>query len=437
MIVTAGLVCLFALLLIGMPVGFAMLVSGVVGLWLMGGPSLVAGYLGTTPLAAASSFELITVPMFVLMAELVILSGVADSLFSAAAIMVGRIPGGLGIATALAGAGFGAICGSSTASAATLSATSVPAMLERGYDTRMATGVVAISGTLAMLIPPSIALVLYAIIANQDIGALLIGGVLPGLLVTAAIAITVIALSRIHPGSAPAGRAYTAREKLASMIVAGPVVFLFLAVSGVIYFGVATPTEASAMGALGALVLCALHRKLTVRTLIKALTASAMTTCMIFMILMGAQVFGYFVTLTQVTQHLIGFVQGLGLPAAVVLVFVLALYFVLGCVMDQAAILILTVPILLPLMISLGFDPIWFGVVVIVMAEIGLDAAARAQRLRRGEIHPSRPLEEVVRRLWPHILAHIVTWLHIPSCMSPSAGGRTVDSGRLGRIVFF
>jgi TRAP-type C4-dicarboxylate transport system permease large subunit len=160
-----GLAALFAMLVIGVPVGFAMLISGSLGLWMMGGARMVAGYLSTTPLASTSSFELITVPMFLLMAELVILSGVATALFQAAATWVGRVRGGLGVATAMAGAGFGAICGSSTASAATLSATSVPAMLERGYDPKVATGVVAISGTLAMLIPPSIALVLYAIIA--------------------------------------------------------------------------------------------------------------------------------------------------------------------------------------------------------------------------------------------------------------------------------
>lgn len=423
MTVAIGLGCLFLLLFVGMPVGFAMLISGAVGLSMIGGPALVAGYLSTTPLASTSSFELITVPMFILMAELVILSGVANSLFAAAATWVGRVPGGLGIATAIAGAGFGAICGSSTASAATLSATSVPAMLERGYDSRMATGVVAISGTLAMLIPPSIALVLYAIVADQNIGALLIGGVLPGVLVTVTIALTVILLTKIHPGSAPGGRAFSMREKIASLKVAGPVVVLFIAVTGVIYLGVATPTEASALGAFGALCIAAWNRKLTAATLMRALTSSASTTCMIFLIIMGAQVFGYFVTLTQVTQSLILGVKDLGLPPTAVLLLVLALYFILGCIMDQAAILILTVPILLPLMLSLGFDPVWFGVVVIVMAEIGLVTPPLGLNVFVVSKYTGKPLEEVFAGVWPHILAHlaavallcifpqIVTWL--------------------------
>lgn len=403
-----GIIVLFALLAIGMPVGFAMLIAGALGLWLMGGTTLVVGYLSTTPLATTSAYELITVPMFILMAELVILSGVANSLFSAAAIWVGRVPGGLGIATAMAGAGFGAICGSSTASAATLSATSVPAMLERGYEPKMATGVVAISGTLAMLIPPSIALVLYAIIADQDIGQLLVGGVLPGLLVMVAIALTVYVLVLIRPSSAPGGPAYSMREKFRSLKVAGPVVFLFTMVTGVIYLGIATPTEASSLGALGALLLTIWQRKLNRRTLIQAVMASAATTCMIFMIIMGAKVFGYFFTLTRITQDLIGLVEALDLAPAMVLLIVLAIYFVLGCIMDQAAILILTVPVTLPLMMSLGYDPVWFGVVVIVMAEIGLVTPPLGLNAFVVSKYTKRPLEEVFTGLWPHILAHLI-----------------------------
>jgi tripartite ATP-independent transporter DctM subunit len=186
------------------------------------------------------------------------------------------------------------------------------------------------------------------------------------------------------------------------------VVVLFLAVSGVIYLGVATPTEASALGALGALCIAAWNRKLTPATLMRALTASASTTCMIFLILMGAQVFGYFVTLTQVTQLLILGVKDLGLPPVAVLVLVLALYFILGCIMDQAAILILTVPILLPLMLSLGFDPVWFGVVVVVMAEIGLVTPPLGLNVFVVSKYTGKPLEVVFAGVWPHILAHLV-----------------------------
>jgi tripartite ATP-independent transporter DctM subunit len=183
---------------------------------------------------------------------------------------------------------------------------------------------------------------------------------------------------------------------------------LFVAVTGVIYLGIATPTEASALGAFGALCIAAWNRKLTSATLMRALMASASTTCMIFLIIMGAQVFGYFVTLTQVTQSLILGVKDLGLPPTAVLVLVLALYFILGCIMDQAAILILTVPILLPLMMSLGFDPVWFGVVVIVMAEIGLVTPPLGLNVFVVSKYTGKPLEDVFAGVWPHILAHLV-----------------------------
>ena len=214
--ITFGItILLFILLTIGTPVAFSLITAGSIGLYLVGGWEAVTGVLSTTPLSSVASYELISVPMFLLMAEFVIMSGVADNLFKAAATWVGRVPGGLGMATALAGAGFGAISGSSTASAATLSSTTMPAMLKQGYEPKLAGGVVAISGTLAMLIPPSIALVLYGIIADVSIGALLIGGVIPGILVTFTIMATVWVLVTLDPKSAPRGRAYSMREKLA------------------------------------------------------------------------------------------------------------------------------------------------------------------------------------------------------------------------------
>ena len=255
MILPLVMVVLFVLLAIGTPVGFAMAGSGVLGLYLIGGMPMLTGILQTAPLSAVTSYELITIPMFLLMAEFVLVSGIADDLFKATAAWVGRVPGGLGMATALAGAGFGAICGTSTASAATLSATSLPAMLKQGYEPRMAAGVVAISGTLAMLIPPSVALVIYGLLAEVNIGALLIGGVIPGVLVTITIMATVWFLAWQDPSRAPAGPSVTLYEKFRMLRVVGPMLLLFGMVTGVIYSGIATPTEASALGAFGAFCL--------------------------------------------------------------------------------------------------------------------------------------------------------------------------------------
>ena len=406
---TAGtVVLLFALLAVGVPVGFALGIAGAVGLLAIGGPGMVLGILGTTSLSATASYELITVPMFLLMAEFVILSGVANDLFRSASIWVGRVPGGLGIATAIAGAGFGAISGSSTASAATLSATTIPEMIKQGYEPKMACGVVAISGTLAMLIPPSIALVLYGIIANVSVGKLLVGGIIPGILVTVTIALTVLALVLLDPRRAPLGRSYTLREKVGSLRVAGPMIVLFTAVTGVIYLGIATPTEAAGIGAFGAFVLALKAGAINWRSLREALVNSAGTACMIFMIILGAKVFGYFLALTQTTQQLVAAVGALGLPAWLVLVFILCIYLFLGCIMDQIAILILTVPIVLPVIIALGYDPVWFGVIVVVLAEVGMVTPPVGLNVFVVARYTGRPIEEIFRGVWPHVFAHLV-----------------------------
>ena len=428
--IASGIVfLLFLLLALGMPVAFSLATAGTLGLYLIGGLEALAGGGATTPLATAGTYELISVPMFILMAEFVILSGVADNLFKAAATWVGRVPGGLAMATALAGAGFGAISGSSTASAATLSSTTMPMMLKQGYDPKLAGGVVAISGTLAMLIPPSIALVLYGIIADVNIGQLLVGGVIPGILVTLTIIATVWVLVKLDPAAAPLGSAYSMREKFASLKVVGPMLALFMSVTGVIYTGIATPTEASGLGAFGAFLIALRERKVNRASLMKALTHAAHASCMIIMIIVCAKIFGYFFTLTQATQSIVQWVGALDVSRWVVMAFILFGFLVLGCVMDQVAILILTVPIVLPLVKALGFDPVWFGVIVIVVAEVGLVTPPVGLNVFVVSRYAKRPLQEIFAGVWPHVVSHllllivlvafpsIILWL--PSQMAP------------------
>jgi C4-dicarboxylate transporter DctM subunit len=420
---------MFCMLAIGMPVAFALAVSGCLGLYWVGGIDALVGIVTTTPLSTAGTYELISVPMFILMAEFVILSGVADNLFKAAATWVGRVPGGLAMATALAGAGFGAISGSSTASAATLSSTTIPAMLKQGYEPQLAGGVVAISGTLAMLIPPSIALVLYGIIADVSISQLLVGGVVPGLMVTVTIMLTVWFLVWQKPERAPLGNAYTMQEKFRSLKVVGPMLVLFMAVTGVIYTGIATPTEASGIGAFGAFALAMREGKINYQTLSKALMRAAQASCMIIMIIVCAKIFGYFFSLTQSTQMIVAWVAQQDMSRWVVIGLILFGYIVLGCLMDQIAILILTVPVVLPLIKALGFDPVWFGVIIIVTAEVGLVTPPVGLNVFVVSRYTGRPLKEVFAGVWPHVIAHLmliavfvafpgfITWL--PSTMNP------------------
>ncbi|MDP0929642.1 TRAP transporter large permease subunit [Paracoccus onubensis] len=411
MTVTLVLLLLFLFLLTGLPVALAMAISGAAGLYILGGWSFVQGILRTTPISTASSYEIITIPMFILMAEFVILSGVAKDLFRAAAIWVGRLRGGLAMATAIAGAGFGAISGSSTAAAATLASTSLPSMMEQGYDPKLAGGAVAISGALAMLIPPSIALILYGIIADLPIRELLIGGVIPGIIVTLAIILTIAVLLHFNPAAAPVGRAYTMREKFASLKHVGPMLLLFLAVTGAIYTGLATPTEASGIGAFVAMLLAGYERKLNMETLLTALRNTAHTTAMILFIILGAHIFGYFLTLSRVTNDLASWVGGLGFAPMAIMALILIGYLILGFFMDQIAILILTVPVILPVVLQLGYDPIWFGVMVIVTAEVGMVTPPMGMNVFVVARYTKRPLGELFRGVMPHVWAHLIVLL--------------------------
>jgi len=421
-------IMLFVMLLIGMPVGLTLLLAGSIGLIQVGGLDTLVGILITAPLSTASIYELISIPMFILMAELVLLSGVANDLFKSAATWVGRTPGGMAIATALAGAGFGAISGSSTASAATLSATTIPAMIKQGYDPRMAGGVVAVSGTLAMLIPPSIALILYGIIADVSVSKLLIAGIIPGILVTLTVVATVLVLVARNPSHAPAGKAYSMKQKIRSMRNIGPMLFLFITVTGAIYSGIATPTEASALGAFGALLIALKEGVVNHRSLFQAATRALHASGMIMLIVICAKVFGYYLTLTQLTHDLVAWVGALEASPWLIITVILFGYILMGCIMDQVAILILTVPLLLPLITSLGFDPIWFGVIIVVVAEVGLITPPLGLNVFVVSRYTKRPIAEVFSGVWPHVIAHLFiiafmvifpqTILWLPSIMS-------------------
>lgn len=403
-----GVIVLLVMLVFGMPVAFALGISGMVGLYIIGGLPMVEGILRTVSLSTTASYELLTIPMFMLMAEFIIVSRIANELFDSAKTWMGRTPAGLAIATALAGAGFGAISGSSTASAATLSATTIPAMMENKYNPRFASGVVAISGPLAMLIPPSIALIIYGLIADISIGKLLIAGVVPGLLVTCVIILTSIGLVTIYPHFAPAGRAYTMAEKFRSLKVIGPMVVLITLVTGCIYLGIATPTESASLGAFGAFCIALFRGRLTLETFYSALRKAAATSCMIVLIIICAHIFSYYFTLTGVTQALVAFVGEMDVDRWVIFALIVLLYLVLGCFMDQIAILFLTVPITLPIMLSLGYDPFWFGVIVIITAEIGLVTPPIGLNVFVVAAYSNVKVQDIFIGVFPHVITHIL-----------------------------
>jgi tripartite ATP-independent transporter DctM subunit len=274
----------------------------------------------------------------------------------------------LGISTVITGALFGAVSGSSTAAAATLARTSIPAMLEEGYDRSTAAGIVAMAGTIAMLIPPSVALIFYGLLSGANISALLIAGIVPGLLVTLVLSVLIWFTTERNEAAA----LYTWKERLSSLWVAIPFIALFGAVTGLIYSGVATPVESSAIGASAAFLYTILNRSCTFAGLRNALVNTCTITAMIGLIIVCAQIFGYYITISGVARSLASAISGADVPIWMVLSVIVVLYLILGLFLDLISILILTVPVILPIVEQLGLDPIWFGIVIILLAEIGI-----------------------------------------------------------------
>src|SRR5690554_1646491 len=305
-------------LTIGLPVAISLAMAGALGIYLASGVDVLVGILTASPGSALTTYELLTIPMFILMSEFMGVSGITSSLFGAIEKWTGRVKGGVGIATVITGAAFGAISGSSTAAAATLAKTSAPSMLEQGYSPKMAGSIAAISGTIAMLIPPSVALIFYGLLSGVNIGDLLIAGIVPGLLVTLVLAVTIKAIMAKEPLSEGV-RSYTIAEKLASLKVAGPFVLLFGVVTGLIYMGIATPVESSALGALGAFLMAVKSGRLDYLSFKKAIANTCAISAMIGLIIVCAHVFGYFVTLTGVTRDMVAYIGALDVSPYVVL----------------------------------------------------------------------------------------------------------------------
>jgi tripartite ATP-independent transporter DctM subunit len=398
---------LVVLLAIGMPIAFAIAVAGTLGVFLIGGVDMMLSFLTTVPFSGAANYELMTIPMFVLMAEFVIVSGVADDLFDTVNAWVQQYRGGLGISTILTGAAFGAICGSSAASAATLSATALPQMVKHGYDRRAASGLTAIVGTLAVMIPPSNGLVIYGILSEVNIGKLLVAGLFPGLLGAAVLIVTLRLLLWKNPQliDATVHATVATGDRVRMLVNIAPMLVLFALVTGVLYLGVATPTEASALGAFGALVLALAKRRLSPASFYRALKNTARTSAMITMIIIGALLFGYFLTLTQTTQSIVAYIGGLPVDRWVILALVILIYLVLGCFLDQVAILVLTVPITLPIIVALGYDPLWFGIIVTLTSEIGLVTPPVGLNVFIVSRYTETPLQDVFVGVAPYVLA--------------------------------
>jgi C4-dicarboxylate transporter DctM subunit len=368
----AGFAALFALMLARMPIGLAMGAVGVVGFAVMNGVTPALRLLAQSPIRTATDAGFAVIPMFLLMGAIASESGMSTELFHAAHSFLGRRRGGLGMATIAACAGFAAISGSSVATAATFSAVAYPEMRRYAYPQSFATGVIAAGGTLGAILPPSLVLAVYSLITQQDVGRLYIAGIVPGLLAIAMYLATITLIAIGRPGYLPAGVTVSWPERLRALRGIWAIALLFVFVIGGLYGGMFTPTEAASMGAGGAFLIAMARGRLRARQLLTCLVRALRTTAAIFTILIGALLFGYFLTVTQTPQHVTAFLTGLGLSRYGVLVLVMLMYLVLGCVMDAMAMVILTIPIIFPVITALGFDPVWFGVIIVMTVELGL-----------------------------------------------------------------
>jgi C4-dicarboxylate transporter, DctM subunit len=367
-----GFAAIFALAMLRIPLALAMGIAGFVGLGLLRNWNSAMASVTSVIYETGFSYTLSVVPLFILMGNLVARAGMSTELFHAAYSFVGHRRGGLAMSTVLACAGFGAICGSSIATAATMAKVAYPPMRKFGYSDVLATGVIAGAGTLGIIIPPSTVMVIYGIMTDTNIGKLFAAGVLPGLLGAALLCVAVQYITWRDPKAGPPGDQSSWGERLSAVKQVWGVALLFVLVMGGIYGGVFTATEGAAVGASGAFLFALARRALTWPVLFDILVESARTTSMLFVILIGALIFANFVNYTSMPADLKGMVEQFQIRPIWVIAAICVIYVVLGTAMEEMSMILLTVPVFFPLVVHLGFDPVWFGIIIVVIVEIGL-----------------------------------------------------------------
>ena len=372
LVIGVGFGLMLLLCALRVPIGLAMGSAGMVGFGLLTGFAPAFKLVSHSVITTFSDYTMGLIPLFVLMGAVVVASGISANMFRAAQAWFGGFRGGLATATIAACGGFAAICGSSAATAATMTRIGLPEMRGYGYSDRLATGVIAAGGTLGILIPPSIALAIYGLITQQSIGLLFMAAIVPGLFAVLFYMLTVRIWIWRRPQDAPTGQPTPLVERVSSLGKLSPMLLLIILVIGGIYGGLFTPTEAGAIGAAGAIVISFAMGSFSGKRLVEALIESVHTGAAIITILAGALLFGYFLTITQTPQKISTLLMEANLGAYGTLAVILLVMLLLGCIMDATAVVLITVPIVFPIITQLGFDPIWFGVVVTMTVEIGM-----------------------------------------------------------------
>jgi len=399
-----GIGLLLVLFLLRMPVAFSMILVGLVGFAYLGGTDSALSLLAQDFYETLSSYPLSVIPMFILMGSFAFSSGISERLYSTSYTWVGAVRGGLTVATVLACAGFAAICGSTAATAATMGKIALPEMKKYGYSDRLATGTIASAGTLGILIPPSTVLIVYGILTEESIGKLFIAGIVPGAILTLLFVATVVLLCHHNPKLGPPGPRTTWKKKLGSipgMIEA--IILFFLAVGG-LFLGWFSPTQAGAIGAFGAFLIGLFRGKFNLKITIDAVKDGLRTACMVMYIIMGATVFGHFLAISNIPFVLAEWVGNLPIPPMAVMGVIAFIYFIGGFFMDSMALIVVTIPIFFPIVMKLGFDPIWFGVIIVLVGEMGVITPPVGVNVFviKG-IAPDIPLETIFRGIFPFL----------------------------------
>jgi C4-dicarboxylate transporter, DctM subunit len=369
---TIGILIMLAIFMTRMPVAYVMALVGYVGFSIMisgkGGLNLLSRNIYET----FSSYGLTTIPLFVLMGQFAFNSGISRRLYDTAYTFLGSTRGGLAMATVSACTAFGAVCGSSPATAATMATVGLPEMKRYNYSDELATGSVASGGGLGMIMPPSVVLIVYGVLTEQSIGALFVAGILPAVLMTILFVISIYVWCRADDKLGPPGEKFSWAEKLKSLSGMGDTLAVFFLVMGGMFIGLFTPTEAAAIGASGVLAVSLLRRQMTWEGFVKSLYETLRTSCMVLMLIAGAVLFGKFLAVTRIPFNIASFVGGLNMPPFMIMAAIVAVYFIGGCVMDALALVMLTIPIFYPVVTDLGYDPIWFGIIIVLVTQMGV-----------------------------------------------------------------
>jgi C4-dicarboxylate transporter DctM subunit len=367
-----GIVLLLLLFFLGVPLGFAMAIAGILGFAYVISPSAAFHLVASDVFTHFNSYALSVLPMFILMGCMAFAAGIGRKAFDVAYVLMGRLRGGLIVATAVGCCIFSALTGSSAAACVAIGKSAVPEMKKRRYDPAISLGALACSGALGFMIPPSIPLAIYGILTEQSIGKLFIAGVLPGILITILFMLTGLIVCWIRPEWGPSGEATTLKQKLRSLLGLADALIVFLLVIGGLFAGFFSPTMAGAIGAAGAIVIGLARRELTWRRFVEGLKESLRLSCMIFILIVGAMIFGHFITATGASQGLVNFASGLSPLGIIVLICVI--FYIGGALLDETPLLLILVPLLYPLVIKSGYDPIWFGVTITVLCMVGIVA---------------------------------------------------------------